>query len=123
MTKKIIIDLDGTLALKGPNYKKSVVNKNLKKKINVYKKMGYKISIYTSRNMKTYKNNLGQINLKTLPIIIAWLKKNKLNIDEIHVGKPWCGKDGFYVDNKAIRPDEFINYSPSKINKILKKYK
>jgi len=26
----------------------------------------------------------------------------------LHVGKPWCGEDGFYVDDKAVRPSEFL---------------
>ena len=29
------------------------------------------------------------------------------------------GNDGFYVDDKAIRPDEFINLSFSDINKLV----
>lgn len=123
MTNKIIIDLDNTLAFTTKNYKNSILNKDLKKKINYYRKKGYIISIYTSRNMKTFKNNIGKINLNTLPTIINWLNKNKFKVDEIFVGKPWCGKNGFYVDDRSIRPDELIKFSPKKISKILSKKK
>ena len=66
--------------------------------------------------MKTFKNNIGKINLNILPTIINWLNKNKFKVDEIFVGKPWCGKNGFYVDDRSIRPDELIKFSP-KIHK------
>lgn len=57
--------------------------------------------------MRTHNNSVGKINAFTLPVIIDWLKKHDVPYDEIHVGKPWCGHDGFYVDDRSIRPDEF----------------
>lgn len=41
--------------------------------------------------------------------------------DEIIIGKPWCGYDGFYVDDKAIRPSEFISLNYEQIKELLKK--
>ena len=35
-----------------------------------------------------------------------WVAKNKVP-DEIIVGKPWPSFGGFYVDDKAIRLNEF----------------
>ncbi|HAN2428273.1 TPA: capsular biosynthesis protein, partial [Escherichia coli] len=54
----------------------------------------------------------------TLPIIVEWLEKNNVPYDEIYVGKPWCGHEGFYVDDKAIRPNEFVNLSYNEIKKL-----
>jgi len=65
--------------------------------------------------MKTHNNSVGLINAKTLPIIIEWLNRHEIPYDEIHVGKPWCGSEGFYIDDKAIRPDEFLNLSYEEI--------
>jgi capsule biosynthesis phosphatase len=31
------------------------------------------------------------------------------------MGKPWGGRGGFYVDDKAIRPDEFLRLSYEEI--------
>ena len=45
-------------------------------------------------------------SLRTRCCIVNWLNKHDVPFDEIHIGKPWCGDDGFYVDDKAIRPDE-----------------
>ncbi|HGZ0726786.1 TPA: capsular biosynthesis protein, partial [Escherichia coli] len=56
----------------------------------------------------------------TLPIIISWLNANNIPYDEIYVGKPWCGHEGFYIDDKAIRPSEFINKSYEEIIELLR---
>jgi capsule biosynthesis phosphatase len=63
--------------------------------------------------------NLGLINVHTLPVIIEWLDKNKVPYDEIFVGKPWCEEGGFYVDDKSIRPDEFITMDLEQIYKLI----
>jgi len=118
--KKIIIDLDGTLTINSKDdYLFKPVNTGVLQKLRSYRNLGFQIIIYTSRNMRTYKNNIGQINANTLPIIIDWLKKNDVPYDEIHIGKPWCGNDGFYVDDKSIRPSEFIKLSYSEIKNLL----
>ena len=73
--------------------------------------------------MRTYNGQLGQINVHTLPNIINWLNKNNVPYDEIIVGKPWCGFDGWYIDDKAIRPSEFLNMSQIEIKELLNKEK
>lgn len=110
--KKIVIDLDGTLTIESSaEYVNKRANHRVIKKLQELKSNGYIITIFTARNMRTYKGNIGLINIKTLPDIIEWLEKNDVPFDEVVVGKPWCGTDGFYVDDKAIRPSEFINLS------------
>jgi capsule biosynthesis phosphatase len=50
---------------------------------------------------------------------MAWLDRHQVPYDELHVGKPWGGKGGFYVDDKAIRPDEFTRLSYEEILAIV----
>jgi capsule biosynthesis phosphatase len=76
--------------------------------------------IHSSRNMRTYEGNLGQINKHTLPIMIEWLARHEVPYDEILVGKPWCGFDGFYIDDCSIRPSEFMSMSLEEITAMLK---
>ncbi len=115
------MDLDGTLTIDSDtDYKNKAINKAILKQIRYYKKLGFRIIIFTSRNMRTYNGDLSKISKNTLPIIIEWLEKYKVPYDDIIVGKPWCGFDGFYVDDKAIRPSEFIRYSYDEILGILK---
>ena len=118
--RKIIIDLDDTICTTANgDYENSKPNKEVIKKIFDYKKLGFEIVIYTSRNMRSYKGNIGLINANTLPKIINWLKKYKIPYDEIIVGKPWPCQGGFYVDDKAIRPNEFVNLSYSQIQRLI----
>ena len=118
--KKIIFDLDNTLCFSvGSDYADAAPNYPLIKQLIKYKQQGFEIIISTSRNVRTYKSNIGKINVETLPIIIEWLKRYDVPFDEIYVGKPWCGEDGFYVDDRAIRPEEFINYSYLEICKLI----
>ena len=65
------------------------------------------------------KGTLEKINVHTLPKILTWLDKHQVPYDEVIVGKPWCGDEGFYVDDRAIRPDEFVKLSLSEIHKLL----
>lgn len=119
--KKIIIDLDGTLTIDLPGpYNQKKPNEDVVRKLHEYKQLGYEIVIHTARNMRTYAGEVGKINIHTLPIILEWLNKYQIPFDEVIVGKPWCGDDGFYVDDKAIRPSEFTNFSKEKIFSILK---
>ena len=73
--------------------------------------------------MRTYEGNLGKINKYTLPVIIDWLEKNRVPYDEIYLGKPWCGQEGFYVDDRAIRPSEFYSLNHEQIKSLLDKEK
>lgn len=117
---RIIIDLDNTICNSKNGYKNAIPNLDVIRKIYEYKNKGYDIVIHSSRNMRTYENNIGKINANTLPDMIEWLNKNNVPYDEIIVGKPWCGKNGFYVDDRAIRPDEFVNLNENEIIKLLK---
>ncbi|MDY3113833.1 MAG: HAD hydrolase family protein, partial [Helicobacter sp.] len=115
--KNLIIDLDGTLTIDDKNvpYDKKRVNTAVVTQLRAYKEKGFNISIYTSRNMKTFSGDLEQIRAKTLPIIIEWLESHKIPYDSVIIGKPWCGEEGFYVDDRAVRPDEFATLSYEEI--------
>ncbi|KGB24321.1 putative capsular polysaccharide biosynthesis protein [Acetobacter pomorum] len=115
------MDLDDTLTLTdaSKSYSEKKPNIEVVEKLREYKQAGFEIVIQTARNVRTYNGNVGKINANTLPVIIDWLRKHDIPFDEIYVGKPWCGTEGFYVDDKAIRPDEFLKYSSEEIRKLL----
>ncbi|PXZ02013.1 HAD-IIIC family phosphatase [Commensalibacter melissae] len=119
--KRLVFDLDDTLTINtsGVSYADKLPNLPVVQKLREYKKQGFEIIIQTARNMYTYNCDIGKINANTLPIIIEWLKKHEIPYDEIYVGKPWCGKEGFYIDDRAIRPSEFISMSFDEITKLI----
>lgn len=122
--KRLIIDLDGTIT-KGDtsDYQNVSPNTDVIEKLREYRKIGYEIVIQTARNMRTYEGNVGKINVHTLPIITEWLDRHKVPYDEIHVGKPWCGYEGFYIDDRAVRPSEFSSLTKNQIEDLLQKEK
>lgn len=121
--KRLVFDLDGTLALDEPDrpYPDRRPNLPLVEKLRAYKAEGFEIIIASARNMRTHAGNIGKINALTLPIILDWLARHDIPFDEVHVGKPWCGTEGFYIDDKAVRPGEFVALSKAEIDALLAK--
>ncbi|MAM69581.1 MAG: capsular biosynthesis protein [Gammaproteobacteria bacterium] len=116
--KRLVIDIDHTITTGNGNYNSASPNHDVVNKIREYQRLGFEIVLYSSRNMRTHNNNIGKILAKTLPSLTNWLKLHKVPYDEIWMGKPWCGDNGFYVDDKAIRPNEFIDLSYKEICQI-----
>lgn len=118
----IVLDIDGTIC---PVKKKDESYMDLKpfpemvNKIRKYKENGFYFIYYTARNMRTHNGNLGKINASTLKLLFNWFDKHEIPYDEIYVGKPWSGRGGFYVDDKTIRPNEFLEKSYEEIIEII----
>jgi len=119
--KRLVIDLDGTLTLDGDGepYAEKAPNLVVVAQLRRYREDGFTIIIATARNMRSFNGSIGLINARTLPGIIDWLARHDIPYDELHVGKPWCGGQGFYVDDRAIRPDEFCTLSLAEIHELL----
>jgi len=118
--KRLVFDIDGTLTKhKCASYADATPRADVVERLRQYKADGFEIALYTSRNMRTHNCSVGKIAAKTLPIILEWLDKNSIPYDEIHVGKPWCGTKGFYVDDRAIRPSEFLKMDRRELNQML----
>ena len=116
-----VFDIDGTLCpIKASNedYADLVPYAAIVKRLRQYHDLGAKIILYSSRNMKSYSGNLGMINKNTAPVLMEWLKIWDIPYDEIYFGKVWPGSKGFYVDDRSVRPDEFMNNSPDELEKI-----
>jgi capsule biosynthesis phosphatase len=119
--KRLVMDLDGTITHEDPGigYPDKQPNLEIVARIREYKAMGFTIIIQTARNMRSFENSIGLINAHTLPVVIEWLQRHQVPYDEIHVGKPWCGKEGFYVDDRALRPNEFLTLNPEQIAALI----
>ena len=119
-----VFDIDGTLCpikKKDERYEDLVPYPDMVEKLKYYKDNGAKIVLYTSRNMKTYNGNLGLINKYTAAVLNEWLAKWEIPYDEIVFGKVWPGPKGFYVDDRSVRPDEFLNHTPEELAEICEK--
>jgi capsule biosynthesis phosphatase len=122
--KILVVDIDETITIKDVNneevdYSKVKCSQIMQEKLCMLKNQGYWIILSSSRNMRTYEGNIGLIIKHTAPKLIKWLEDNKIPYDELHLGKPWCGTDGFYIDDRAIRPREFIEKSHEELLKLI----
>ena len=121
--KAIVIDMDGTICKpkrEDQEYIDLEPDQEVIQKLREYKQKGFYIIIVSARNMRTFDGNVGKINAVTLKTIFSWLDKHEVPYDEVHIGRPWCGFNGFYVDDKTIKPDEFVNLSLEEVKKIIK---
>lgn len=118
--KKLVMDLDNTITHAGTgDYESVLPNKEVVAQLRAYQDKGFAIVIHTARNMRTHQGNVGKITKHTVPIILAWLERHQVPFDELIVGKPWCGTEGFYVDDRAIRPSEFKKLTYDEICQLL----
>ena len=106
----LIIDLDNTLTHENAenDYSQKIVNKSVAKSIKNAISLGYESKIFSARNMRSLNGDLNKIESITRPIAEAWLKENNIDYDELILGKPWCGYNGWYLDDKNISIEEFI---------------
>lgn len=121
-----VIDIDGTLCpIKNHDerYDELVPYENIVSKIKYYHENGARIVLFTSRNMNSFNGQIGVINKITAKVLLKWLDKWEIPYDEIIYGKPWPGHNGFYVDDRTIRPDEFLKCTVDEMNEICRKSK
>lgn len=120
--KCLVLDVDGTLCdLKadGIAYADLAPIDSMVAQVRNYKQQGFHIILFTARNMRTHSGSVGKLNAETLKTLLTWLDKHDIPYDEIHVGKPWPGRGGFYVDDSAIRPSEFLSKSYDEVLELL----
>ncbi|MCE9577107.1 MAG: capsular biosynthesis protein [Deltaproteobacteria bacterium] len=120
--KRLVLDIDGTLCETKQHdqaYADVAIRPEIVDALRRYKAEGFEIVLFSSRGMRTHGGSVGHLNAHVLPVIVDWLRRHDIPFDEIHVGKPWCGHDGFYVDDRAIRPSEFASLSYAQIRELL----
>jgi capsule biosynthesis phosphatase len=118
----IVMDVDGTLCeKKAPDqfYDAVAPVAAMVERLREYRANGFYVILATSRNMNTYNGNIGLITANTAKTLLAWLDLHDVPYDELYIGKPWGGRGGFYVDDKAVRPDEFLKLSYDEILAIV----
>ena len=118
----LIIDLDGTICpIKGEagSYADLRPHAAVVEAMCRWRARGFRIIVFTSRNMRTHDGNLGLINKLTARQAMDWLDQHQVPYDEILFGKPWPGARGFYVDDRTVRPREFMENSLGGIEDLL----
>lgn len=119
--KVLVVDLDNTITIEESkvSYDSKKPNMAVIQKLKEYHANGFQIIINTARRMRTHKNNEALILRDVGETTLNWLKEHDVPYDGIKFGKPYA-ENGFYIDDKAIRPDEFVKLSNEEINELVK---
>ena len=112
--KTIVMDLDDTICFpnhleKGTHEKYALAKPDIKviSKLQELKEKGYYIIIASARRMLTHNGDLEKIIADVGKVTEDWLEEYNVPYDELQFGKPYASS--YYVDDKALRPEEFIN--------------
>ena len=119
--KALVVDIDGTLCpikRSDESYADLPVEPRMLQRLIELKQDGWRIILSSSRGMRTHDGNQGEILVNVLPTLLDWLKHHKVPFDEIWMAKPWPGHDGLYIDDRSVRPREFIENSLEDLYKI-----
>ena len=119
--KVLVVDIDGTLCpikQSHEHYRDLPVYEDMKARLKELHADGWRIILSSSRGMRTYDGNGGEIAKNVLPVIIEWLAAHDIPYDEIWTSKPWPGHSGFYIDDRTVRPREFLEHSLEELEAI-----
>ena len=107
--RTLVVDIDKTLCESplGKDYSKCKPIEPVCSKLREENNRGSYIILYTSRNVRTFRGNIGLINKYTNTVLIEWLKNYNIPYDEIYFNKPWGFGDLNYIDDKFLSIEEF----------------
>ena len=113
----LVVDLDKTLCTKKKNnetYADVKPHTDIIDTINKVKDIGADVIIESARNMLTQNNDEAKVIKNIGKTTLQWLDDNNVHYDGIKFGKTMgtC-----YIDDKALRPKEFIKIYESLENK------
>lgn len=105
-----VVDIDGTLCLSEPgcDYSKCEPINDVINSVNKCYDNGDNIILLTARGMRSYNKDIEQINKYVKPVLVEWLNKHNVKYDQLIMGKPWGEGGVFYVDDKCLTPEQFI---------------
>ncbi|GBR15376.1 HAD family hydrolase [Asaia spathodeae] len=122
--KVLVVDVDGTLCdikQAGMSYASVAPEPQLIAKLRELHDQGWHIILNSSRGMRSSGGNLGVINRDVSSVMLQWLMQHDIPFDELHLGKPWAGHNGFYIDDRAVRPREFVDNDFPAIEEFIKR--
>lgn len=104
--KLLVVDIDGTICedTKGKNYVDPAPLTEVIRRVNDFWTMGWHVTIFTARGMRTYEGDLELIEANFRKITEDWLKANRVCYDELRFGKPPAD---LYVEDKGVVPATF----------------
>lgn len=120
--KALVVDIDGTLCpikQSGESYADMIPEPLMLAKLRALHAEGWVIILHSARGMRSNHGNPGKVVRNVGPTLLNWLAEHDIPFDELHFAKPWAGRQGFYIDDRAVRPREFVKLSFEELNALL----
>jgi len=103
--RRLVVDIDDTISVTtSRDWENAKPNIPLINKLNNLKLNGWTVDYYTARGSISCKTRT-EAKEKYESIILKWFKENGVLFDTLSFEKPLAA---YYIDDKAIRPDEFL---------------
>ena len=107
--KCLVIDVDDTISITtNRDYKNAEPIVKMISKINNLHSKGWHIILYSARGQLSKKGDIKLIEKINRPILEKWLKNNNVKYDSLLFNKPYAK---YYIDDKAMTPEEFLKAS------------
>lgn len=122
--KALVVDIDGTLCpikRPGERYGDMVPEPRMLARLRALHAEGWAIILHSARGMRSNDGNPGRIARNVAPELLRWLAAHDIPFDELHLAKPWPGHHGFYVDDRAVRPREFVELGFDDLNALVER--
>jgi len=111
--KRLIVDIDDTISFTiDRDWKNAKPNIPLINKLNELYDNGIEIIYQTARGCLSFNGDRKAAEKYYRPIIEEWFKKHNVKYTELSFQKRLAD---FYIDDKAIRPDEFLELNVEKL--------
>ena len=105
-TNVIVTDVDDTILFtENRDYENSRPNVPVVEGLRKLKDKGWKIILMSARGMGRSNGDISLVREEVIAEIEKFVEKYDIPCHEIVLGKPWAS---YYIDDKAIRPDEFV---------------
>lgn len=120
--KALVVDIDGTLCpikQPGETYTDLIPEPRMLVRLRDLHARGWHIILYSARGMRSNEGNPGRIGKNVTPVLLDWLARHDIPFDELHMAKPWPGRHGFYIDDRAVRPREFVELDFDDLNRLV----
>lgn len=104
---RLIVDVDDTiLTTYNRDYHNSEPHTEMIDKLNRMYDEGWVIVYCTARGQLSNNGDIEKIEKNVRPILEDWMSRNGVKYHELIMGKPW---GAYYIDDKAMKPDEFLS--------------
>lgn len=107
--RTLVVDVDDTISMTvNRDYANATPDEEMINKLNNLYLEGWEVIYFTARGQLSANKDIEVINKTRLPVLKKWMKDSGVLYTDLKFGKPF---GDYYVDDKALRPDEFLDMS------------